>query len=177
MNSMAEFRNGINEILMSFIPKANSEHHQRVIDAMQYSFGNGGKRIRPMLMYASYLLTKKADAADERYVHGFMSAMEMIHTSSLIHDDLPAMDDDDLRRGVPTCHKKFDEAFAILAGDALLNYAYELTAGLTEEALKGLGDDGGQTCSKLIKSMSILAKSVGVYGMIGGQAAISSLNR
>jgi geranylgeranyl diphosphate synthase type II len=97
----------------------------------------------------------------------FMAAIEMIHTYSLIHDDLPAMDNDDLRRGKPTCHIKFNEANAILAGDALLNYAFELTI---EHTLKVMEKDPiiGHRC---LKAMKILSAASGIYGMIGGQGA------
>ena len=95
---------------------------RRVVDAMEYSVTNGGKRLRP------FLVAECAKLFDVDFDESFMAAasLEMLHSYSLIHDDLPAMDNDDLRRGKPTCHKKFDEATAILAGDGLLTFAFEI---------------------------------------------------
>ena len=95
---------------------------QRLADAMHYGLMNGGKRLRPYLVYA----TMDALNAEQAVADCAVVALEMIHSYSRVHDDLPAMDDDDLRRGKPTCHIAFDEATAILAGDALLNGAYEV---------------------------------------------------
>ena len=124
-----------------------------VREAMRYSLMAGGKRIRPNLLYAA------ADGykVDRTYVDDFACAMEMIHTYSLIHDDLPAMDDDDLRRGRPTCHKQFDEATAILAGDGLLTYAFETACSSAAPA------------DRVIKSIRILASMAGPDGMVLGQ--------
>lgn len=103
---------------------ANSGPENRVVEAMYYSLSNGGKRLRPFLLtHTAALFGIDAQTALPAAV-----ALEMLHTYSLIHDDLPAMDNDDLRRGKPTCHKQYDEATAILAGDGLLTYAFELTA-------------------------------------------------
>ena len=96
----------------------------RVRDAMEYSLCAGGKRIRPTLLY----LAAEGYGLDSSAADAYACALEMIHTYSLIHDDLPAMDNDDLRRGMPTCHKQFDEATAILAGDGLLTYAFSVCA-------------------------------------------------
>lgn len=120
---------------------------------MRYSLLAGGKRIRPLLLYTAL----NGYGIDETCGDPFAAALEMIHTYSLIHDDLPAMDNDDLRRGRPTCHKQFDEATAILAGDGLLTYAFELAAG--NEA-----DDHIKTACT-----SILAKMAGAAGMVLGQ--------
>jgi len=127
-----------------------------IYEAMEYSLLCGGKRIRPVLCLAA------ADVlgVDREVVKPFACALEMIHTYSLIHDDLPAMDNDDLRRGRPTCHKQFDEATAILAGDALLNKAFELMSGAAlkmDNPLYGL---------RIISDVSYLS---GTEGMIGGQ--------
>jgi len=101
--------------------KENNLSYKTVISAMKYSINAGGKRIRPILLMSVYELFRD----DYETIFPFMAGIEYIHTYSLIHDDLPAMDNDDLRRGLPTCHKQYSEAMAILAGDALLNYAYE----------------------------------------------------
>lgn len=127
---------------------------QKIYEAMEYSLYAGGKRLRPVLM----LETAKMCGGNTQAVLPFACAMEMIHTYSLIHDDLPAMDNDDLRRGKPTNHKKFGEAMAILAGDALLNKAFET-------ALSAKSENPSLT----LRAMAILAGSSGTEGMIGGQ--------
>ena len=129
-----------------------------VLSAMNYSVKAGGKRLRPMLMAETY---EMFGGADSSVIEPFMAAIEMIHTYSLIHDDLPALDNDALRRGMPTAHIKFGEAMAILAGDALLNYAFETAA--KAFALTDRADLVG-------KAISILANKAGIYGMIGGQS-------
>lgn len=125
-----------------------------IYEAMRYSVFAGGKRLRPVLM----LLTCEMCGGDINEVLPFACALEMIHTYSLIHDDLPAMDNDDLRRGKPTSHKQFDEATAILAGDALLNKAFEVVS-----------QYDGQNPDRAMKAINILAVSSGTEGMIGGQ--------
>lgn len=168
MNSIETFRNEIDDILVRHLPEVTSPNHKAVVDGMKYSFTIGGKRIRPMLIYSGYSMCGGGrDDEDFDSVEVFMSALEMIHTYSLIHDDLPAMDDDDLRRGKPTCHKVYGEANAILAGDGLLNYAFELVLNHTLKKTTARPMD----CKKWIKSMQILASHSGIYGMIGGQAA------
>lgn len=126
----------------------------KVKDAMMYSLLNGGKRVRPNLLFA----TLQAYGIKEEKGYAAAAAIEMIHTYSLIHDDLPAMDDDTLRRGKPTCHVAFDEATAILAGDGLLTLAFEVAA--------TAGDDAKTSLS----IVSECAKSAGMEGMILGQA-------
>ncbi len=125
--------------------------YETVVSAMKYSLSAGGKRIRPILMMSTYSLFKD----DYETILPFMSAIEYIHTYSLIHDDLPSMDNDDLRRGMPTCHKKYSEAMAILAGDALLNYAFE----------KMLDCD----IPNSFEAARYISKASGKDGMIGGQ--------
>jgi len=126
--------------------------------AMRYSLFAGGKRIRPLLALAA------ADAAggQEADALPFACAVEMIHTYSLIHDDLPAMDDDDLRRGKPTCHKVFGEAIAILAGDALLTRAFHLMADVPADA-------DGDTVRRRLGATALLGEACGTGGLIGGQ--------
>ena len=123
---------------------------------MEYSVFAGGKRLRPMLMEASYQMFDGTNPA----IDDFMAAIEMIHTYSLIHDDLPAMDNDALRRGLPTVHVKFGEDMAILAGDALLNFAFET-------ACQGFAVKPGD--ANVEKAFAVLAKKAGIYGMVGGQ--------
>lgn len=130
---------------------------KQIYAAMNYSLMSGGKRLRPVLLLASYELFKE----NEQDVLPFACAMEMIHTYSLIHDDLPAMDNDDYRRGKLSNHKKFGEAQAILAGDGLLNKAFEL--GL-EAAI-----NSGIDTKSAVKALLEIAKSSGSDGMIGGQ--------
>lgn len=146
----------IKEILQAYLPK--KEGFQKIImEAMEYSLMAGGKRIRPMLMQEMYHLF----GGKEKLIYPFMAAIEMIHTYSLVHDDLPAIDNDDYRRGRKTTHVVYGEDMGILAGDALLNYAFETAA----TAFADFPED-----SLLIgKAMGILAKKAGIYGMIGGQ--------
>lgn len=124
-----------------------------VCDAMRYSVGNGGKRIRPVLVLECCRIT----GGDIEKALDFACALEFIHTYSLIHDDLPCMDDDDMRRGKPSCHKQFGEEYALLAGDALLTYAFEVIA------------NSGFEADKNAKAVLCLAKNSGFNGMIGGQ--------
>lgn len=141
----------IDEYMKNILPK--NETAGEIVRAMDYSVNAGGKRIRPIIAIAcAEALEGSAEA-----VLPYAAALEMIHTYSLIHDDLPCMDNDDLRRGRPTNHKVFGEGMATLAGDALLNYAFETALGADTESEKKL---------KLIK---IIADASGVYGMIGGQ--------
>ncbi len=145
----------IEQIIMDYLPKQEGMQ-EKVIEAMHYSVMAGGKRLRPMLLKEAYTLfggnDDKADA--------FMAALEYIHNYSLVHDDLPAMDNDEYRRGRKTTHVVYGEDIAILAGDALLNYAYETAA---SAVMKYQGD------MNVCKAFSILAKKAGIFGMVGGQ--------
>ncbi len=129
---------------------------RRVFDAARYSLLSGGKRLRPALFLEFYRLCggKVEDALP------FACALEMIHTYSLIHDDLPCMDNDDLRRGKPTCHKAFGEWTAVLAGDALLNRAYEVMAEAADTFCRPIN---------AVRTLSHIARCAGLYGMVGGQ--------
>lgn len=144
------------QILMEYLPK--KEGFQSVImEAMEYSTMAGGKRLRPILMLETYRLFGGAG----KVIEPFMAAIEMIHTYSLVHDDLPAMDNDEYRRGRKTTHVVYGEDMGILAGDALLNYAFETAASAFDlEPRESL---------RIGKAMQILAKKAGIYGMIGGQ--------
>ena len=149
----------IEEILKSFLPEEKG-FARTMAQAMNYSMLAGGKRIRPMLMQETYRLF----GGTEKFVEPFMAGMEMIHTHSLIHDDLPALDNDDYRRGQKTCHFVYGEDMAILAGDALLNYAYEVATKAFDLADK-------DQIMNVVEAIKILASKPGIYGMIGGQVA------
>lgn len=145
----------IEKTIFSYLPKEEGLQ-KKVIEAMHYSVKAGGKRLRPMLLKESFLLFggtgDKADA--------FMAALEYIHNYSLVHDDLPAMDNDEYRRGRKTTHVVYGEDMAILTGDALLNYAYEVAA---SALLKYPGD------VSVSRAFAILAEKAGIHGMVGGQ--------
>lgn len=135
-----------------------TDYNDDILSAMKYSTMNGGKRIRPVLVL-SFLRMLGKDT--EKYID-LSITIEMIHCFSLIHDDLPCMDDDDFRRGKPSCHKKFGEATALLAGDALTLYPFEILSKHYES-----GDISADTAIKLV---SVLSNHAGIYGMIGGQS-------
>ena len=149
-----EVRSAIEATLTELLPPQN-ERPERIHDAMRYSTMDGGKRIRPALCVAAFTAYKQ----DWKPVLRVAAAVEMIHCYSLIHDDLPAMDDDDFRRGRPSCHKKFDEAIAILAGDALLTLAFEVLARSRQFPPE-----------RMVRVISALASASGSSGgMIAGQ--------
>lgn len=147
-------------ILNDYLPDVDG-YQEQVLDAMNYSVNAGGKRLRPLLMKECY----KLFGGRSKVIEPFMAAIEMIHNYSLVHDDLPAMDNDEQRRGKPTTWKKYDEAIAILAGDGLLNYAFETASKAFESA------DTVEDYERIAHAMSILSSKAGVYGMIGGQTA------
>jgi len=142
--------------LAARLPAADSEP-TRLHAAMRYSVLGGGKRVRPMLVFA----TARAVGIDEAQVEAAACAIELVHAYSLVHDDLPAMDDDDLRRGRPTCHKAFDEGTAVLVGDALQSLAFQLLA--SDPALP-------PDPAVRVRLIELLAEASGVNGMTGGQA-------
>lgn len=148
----------INTIIEKYLPEEKG-YQKTVLQAMNYAVNGGGKRIRPMLMAECAQLFGGARA---EILEPYMAAIEMIHTYSLIHDDLPALDDDDYRRGRKTTHIVYGEAMGILAGDGLLNYAYEVATFAFSHAT-------GEEMPKTIEAMKILAHKPGIYGMIGGQ--------
>ena len=146
-----------------YIPEEEG-YAKTVIEAMNYSIKAGGKRLRPLLMFEAYRLF----GGEEDIIEPFMAAIEMIHTYSLVHDDLPCMDNDEYRRGRKTTHAVYGETMAVLAGDGLLNYAIE-TACKAFDKLNVLQEDYN---AKLIgRAISILVNKSGIYGMIGGQCA------
>lgn len=145
----------IEKRIYKFMPEL-SGHQKTVLEAMDYSLRAGGKRLRPILMDETY----KLFGGNSNEIDPFIAAIEMIHTYSLVHDDLPAMDNDEYRRGKKTTWLTYGEAMGILGGDALLNYAFEIMS-------------EGLICSsdieKSAKALSVIAKASGIYGMIGGQ--------
>lgn len=145
----------VQEIIYRYCPKEEGLQ-KTVIEAVNYSLQSGGKRLRPMLI----LETLKMFGGEEKEAYPFMAAMEMIHTYSLVHDDLPAMDNDLYRRGRKTTHAVYGEAMGVLAGDALLNLAYEV---MSEAVLKS------ENPINAAKAMQVIAKKAGIYGMVGGQ--------
>ena len=147
----------VEKIIYAYLPEITG-YQKTVIDAMHYTFKAGGKRLRPMLMEETFRLF----GGTGKVIEPFMAAIEMIHTYSLIHDDLPALDNDDYRRGRKTAHVVYGEDMAILAGDALLNYAFET-------ASKAFSMEADPV--KTGRAFSILASKPGIHGMIGGQVA------
>ena len=146
----------VQEILYQYLPEETG-YQKTLLQAMNYSMQAGGKRLRPLLMQETYRLF----GGTGRIVEPFMAAMEMIHTHSLIHDDLPAMDNDEYRRGRKTTHIVYGEAMAILAGDGLLNLAYETASRAFEMEPEN---------PAVGKAMAVLARKTGITGMIGGQS-------
>ncbi|MEE1248794.1 MAG: farnesyl diphosphate synthase [Lachnospiraceae bacterium] len=145
----------VEKIITKYLPKEEG-FQKTVISAMNYSFLAGGKRLRPMLMLETYRMFGGAS----KVVEPFMAAIEMIHTYSLVHDDLPAMDNDDYRRGKETTHRAYGEAMGILAGDGLLNYAYET---MSQAFFMEPGN------IRVARAFAVLSKKAGIYGMVGGQ--------
>ncbi|TCT16923.1 geranylgeranyl diphosphate synthase type II [Natranaerovirga pectinivora] len=164
-SELIEKQNSMNAIIMDFLPKEGT-YQKSILESMNYSVSVGGKRIRPILMNETYRMFGGKDSI----VNPFLAAIEMIHSYSLVHDDLPAMDNDDFRRGQLTTHKKYGEALGILAGDALLNYAFEL---MSKACL-----ENQESILSSVKAMHFLSEKAGIYGMIGGQVVdIESENK
>lgn len=145
----------VEAVIERYLPEETG-HQKTIFKAMNYSMRAGGKRLRPMLMQETYRLF----GGSGREIEPFMAAIEMIHTSSLIHDDLPCMDNDELRRGQPTTWVKFGYDMAVLAGDALLIYAVETAAKAFAQT---------EHMDRVGRSIGLLAEKTGIYGMIGGQ--------
>lgn len=145
------------EQILEYLPKSNNPDINKLIDSMKYSLSAGGKRVRPMLA-AEF---SKLCGGNEEAVIPFAAAVEMVHTYSLIHDDLPCMDNDDMRRGKPSNHKVYGEATALLAGSGLLTLAFEVI--VSEKSLKL---NGAEKCSEAVR---VLAECAGSCGMLGGQ--------
>ena len=149
----------IEKVLMSYLPQEEG-FAKTMAQAMNYSVMAGGKRLRPMLV----LETLRMFGGEEKLAYPFMAAMEMIHTHSLVHDDLPAIDNDDYRRGRLTTHKVYGEAMGVLSGVALLNYAYEVMLTAFDIA------DMPEKQVRVIRAMKVMSHKTGLYGMLGGQS-------
>lgn len=156
INYLTEQSAGVEAMLKRRMSEITSDVPPQIAEAMEYSLMAGGKRLRPIMLAEAARSCGLKNITDTEI---YASAIEMIHTSSLIHDDLPAMDNDDLRRGKPTSHKVFGEAMAILAGDALLNHANEIMARHVSE----------NTEPRFAKATYAITKATGISGMIGGQ--------
>lgn len=153
-------------VIRRFIPDTDSlsevdRHAEVVMQAMNYSILAGGKRLRPMILHETSVMYGGKDALAEP----FMAALEMIHTYSLVHDDLPCMDNDEYRRGRRTTHAVYGEGMAVLAGDGLLNYAFETAA----KAFDAAGNE--DELRRVIRAIKLLGRNAGIYGMVGGQCA------
>ena len=146
----------IEDSLQNYLPKQKG-YQKIIMEAMGYSLLAGGKRLRPMLMKETYTLF----GGHSKVIEPFMAAIEMVHTYSLVHDDLPAMDNDEYRRGRKTTHIVYGEDMGILAGDALLNYAFETACKAFEQF--------PEESLRIGQAMRVLARKAGIYGMIGGQ--------
>lgn len=157
---MQEKTEHIEAVIRNYLPKEQG-YQKTVLEAMNYSVLAGGKRLRPMLMEESF----KLFGGEGSVVEPFMAALEMIHNYSLVHDDLPAMDNDEYRRGRKTTWTVYGDGMAVLAGDGLLNMAFETAAGAFEYA------EDFSKAKRIAKAMQILSVKSGVYGMIGGQTA------
>ena len=142
-------------VVKSFLPEETG-NQKEIMEAMNYSVTAGGKRLRPLLMHETYRMF----GGTGRVIQPLMAAIEMVHTYSLVHDDLPAMDNDQYRRGKLTTHAKYGHAMGVLAGDGLLNYAFETAM---------TAFDCGEDVERVAKALKILGRKAGIYGMIGGQ--------
>ena len=149
----------IEQLIGTYLPEETG-HQKTILEAMNYSMTAGGKRLRPMLMQE---MCRLFTGCLLESVIPFMAAVEMIHTSSLVHDDLPCMDDDMMRRGKPSTWAEFGEDIGVLTGDALMMYAFETAASAFETSIDP------DELSRIGRAMGILAQKTGVYGMIGGQ--------
>lgn len=148
------------KVLEKYLPEEKGFQH-KVLEAMNYSVTAGGKRLRPILMEESFIFL----GGEGEVIEPFMAALEMIHNYSLVHDDLPAMDNDEFRRGRKTTWNVYGDGMAVLAGDALLNLAFETAASAFDFA------KDEKSLLQVVKAIKVLGNKAGIYGMIGGQAA------
>lgn len=154
----------IEAVIRSYLPEEKG-YQKKVIEAVNYSILAGGKRLRPMLMQETYRMF----GGKEAVIEPFMAAIEMVHTYSLVHDDLPCMDNDEYRRGRKTTHIVFGEGMAVLAGDALLNLAFETA--VRSFSMAGDSENEDENRKRAAEALALFAKKAGIYGMIGGQTA------
>ncbi len=154
---LKEYTSYAEAVIKSYMPDVEG-YQKTVLDAMNYSVNAGGKRLRPIILCASFRMFD----GEGQVAEPFMAAIEMIHSYSLIHDDMPELDNDSLRRGMPTTHVRYGADQALLAGDGLLNLAYET-------ALKSFDIARGVMRERCISAIRVLANNAGIYGMVGGQ--------
>lgn len=158
----------VNRILEKYLPR--DTEYGRICEAMEYSVLNGGKRLRAIMLLKAFEMFCSDKKAEEELAEPFAAALECIHAYSLVHDDLPAMDNDVLRRGKPTTHVAFGHAMGVLAGDALLNYAYEIISDIITKIDSTYDSDKINLYSRnVLKAFKIIASKPGYSGMIGGQ--------
>lgn len=156
----------IEKIIRKYLPEEKDGYQKTVLEAMNYSMLAGGKRIRPMMALETYQMF----GGEGKIIEPFLAGLEMIHTYSLVHDDLPAMDNDEYRRGRKTTHIAYGHAMGILAGDGLLNYAFE-TMMKAEEYLKEVSkEESFLVLKRIFDAIRLIASKSGIYGMVGGQA-------
>ena len=163
MNSNGKLEDKVKEveqIIGKYLPEEKG-YQKTVIQAMNYSILAGGKRLRPMLLQETYRMFQGTGEVAEP----FMAAIEMVHTYSLVHDDLPCMDNDEYRRGKKTTHVVYGEGMAVLAGDGLLNFAFETAVKAFSFA------EEKEEFDRIAKALSVFGQKAGIYGMIGGQTA------
>lgn len=158
-NTLKEKVSGVEDVLKRRGVLAEEGYQKTVIEAMNYALMGGGKRLRPLIMNEVY---EMFGGDDKAVIESFMTALEMIHTYSLVHDDLPAMDNDDYRRGRKTCHVVYGEDMAILTGDALLNRAFEVALNCSE------GQDFEKSV-RILRALRLMSSKAGIFGMVGGQ--------
>lgn len=156
---LSELTDDVNGRIRAYLP-STEDFQKDLTEAMEYSVMNGGKRLRPILMLLTYRYLGGERSEEATLVNPFLAAIEMIHSYSLVHDDLPAMDNDQYRRGKLTTHAKYGHAMGILAGDGLLNAAYET-------ALCATGTE--QSEKRILPALRVLARKAGAFGMVGGQ--------
>lgn len=160
--NMKERAEVIDRMLERYVPRPVCDEQKRIVEAMGYSLMAGGKRLRPMLMQETYQMF---GGSGTQLIEPFMAAMEMIHTYSLVHDDLPAMDNDEYRRGCKTTWAVYGDAMGILTGDALLNAAFETAMAVLEVC------ETPKQFRRVSRALRVLAHNAGIHGMIGGQVA------
>lgn len=158
-NTLKEKVSGVEDVLKRRGVLTEEGYQKTVIEAMNYALMGGGKRLRPLIMNEVY---EMFGGDDKAVIESFMTALEMIHTYSLVHDDLPAMDNDDYRRGRKTCHVVYGEDMAILTGDALLNRAFEVALNCSE------GQDFEKSV-RILRALRLMSSKAGIFGMVGGQ--------
>jgi len=167
-NELNEERLYVEKLLDAYVPKY--PEYGRICEAMRYSVLNGGKRLRAIMLLKAFEIFEGSKELKEKYAVPFAAALECVHAYSLVHDDLPAMDNDTIRRGKPTTHIEFGHAMGILTGDALLNYAFEIISKIYTDNLDDIRNNSRKDIGNAILwALSVFSKKTGYDGMIGGQ--------